>query len=399
MYVLIYDQIGNPLNYRDGMAMTWQNGRQLATLQKGTDAVSYTYDADGLRTSKTVNGQTTQYFWDDRGVMYKQANTGGNFLWFYADPDGTIGSINYNDARYALLKNAQGDVIGLADSSGSIVALYSYDSWGNIISITDGSGNDVSNNPTHIANINPIRYRGYYYDAETGFYYLRSRYYDPEMCRFINADGVMGANGGMTAYNLFAYCGNNPVSRVDPNGNAWIYKGVEYKYDGTWSDFRRAEQGLPPTAYEEAISKNKYLPSGGTMNGGWITGPIWGTGVRTDTITFIAPQDVKDLYVRKGSYVEIGLSGAYGLYDALKGNTKGSIAALFITSVLALRDETEYRRLCDAIDLAFQNGNGLVIMQPYCNDPRSWAGAVFTSYQYVEWDNEFGKYPFAHNPY
>ena len=155
-----------------------------------------------------------------RGVMYKQANTSGNFLWFYADPDGTIGSINYNDARYALLKNAQGDVIGLADSSGSIVALYSYDSWGNIISITDGSGNDVSNNPTHIANINPIRYRGYYYDTETGLYYLRSRYYDPEICRWINADNQL-STGDMTCMNLFAYCGNNPVNRIDPTGEAW----------------------------------------------------------------------------------------------------------------------------------------------------------------------------------
>ena len=151
--------------------------------------------------------------------MYKQANTGGNFLWFYADPDGTIGSINYNDARYALLKNAQGDVIGLADSSGSIVALYSYDSWGNIISITDGSGNDVSNNPTHIANINPIRYRGYYYDTETGFYYLRSRYYDPETCRFINADGEIASIGSIQGNNLFQYCFNNPVNLSDSTGH------------------------------------------------------------------------------------------------------------------------------------------------------------------------------------
>ena len=185
-----------------------------------------TYAADGLRTSKTVNGQTTQYFWDDRGVMYKQANTGGNFLWFYADPDGTIGSINYNDARYALLKNAQGDVIGLADSSGSIVALYSYDSWGNIISITDGSGNDVSNNPTHIANINPIRYRGYYYDTETGLYYVSSRYYDPETCRFINADAfdIVQVQNDLHDKNLFAYCDNNPIMRQDHGGDRWGWK-------------------------------------------------------------------------------------------------------------------------------------------------------------------------------
>ncbi len=87
--------------------------------------------------------------------------------------------------------------------------------------MTDGSGNDVSVNNNHMGNINPLRYRGYYYDTETGFYYLNSRYYDPETGRFINADGVIGSNQDLISYNLYAYCGNNPVNRSDPSGAFW----------------------------------------------------------------------------------------------------------------------------------------------------------------------------------
>ena len=90
--------------------------------------------------------------------------------------------------RYTLVRDLQGNVIGLADKNGNLAAKYTYDAWGNILSVTDGQGNDVSRNPGHIANVNPLRYRGYYFDQETGFYYLHTRYYDPKVGRFINAD-------------------------------------------------------------------------------------------------------------------------------------------------------------------------------------------------------------------
>ena len=88
---------------------------------------------------------------------------------------------------------------------------YEYDAWGNVVSI---GGN------ADIANLNPIRYRGYYYDTETGFYYLNSRYYDPEICRFVNADGYVSTGQGLLGNNMFAYCLNNPVSYIDPDGEA-----------------------------------------------------------------------------------------------------------------------------------------------------------------------------------
>ena len=101
-------------------------------------------------------------------------------------------------------------------TSGSDIAWYKYDAWGNVI----GIGGDES-----IAELNPIRYRGYYYDNETGFYYLNSRYYDPEIGRFINADttDILEAKGDLYDKNLFAYCDNNPVIRADDGGEFWNY--------------------------------------------------------------------------------------------------------------------------------------------------------------------------------
>ena len=110
---------------------------------------------------------------------------------------------------------------------GIVRVRYIYDSWGNTLSVQDANGKEITD-PNHMGNLNPMRYRGYYFDTETGLYYVSSRYYDPETCRFINVDDVdlLGANGDFTSYNLFAYCGNNPVSRQDPNGRFWITAGI-----------------------------------------------------------------------------------------------------------------------------------------------------------------------------
>ena len=105
---------------------------------------------------------------------------------------------------------------GLIDSSGTQVVSYSYDSWGRPLGMTDSTEEQIGSK-------NPFRYRQYFYDAETGLYYLGSRYYDPEVGRFINADDVdlLGANGDFASLNLFVYCGNNPVSRADSSGYLW----------------------------------------------------------------------------------------------------------------------------------------------------------------------------------
>jgi len=214
---ITYDEIGNPQNWRDGMSFTWVNGRQLGALQKGDLNVSYSYNSDGLRVSKTVNGVKTEYVWDGSSLIGQK--TGNNVLLYLYAADGLAG-FQYNGVNYYYLKNGQDDVVAILNASGNIVAKYAYDAWGNLLSVTDATGADKSADSAFIGNINPIRYRSYYYDTETGLYYLQSRYYDPEVGRFINADGLLGANQDILSFNLFAYCSNNPINKIDPTGNA-----------------------------------------------------------------------------------------------------------------------------------------------------------------------------------
>ena len=129
----------------------------------------------------------------------------------------------YGGQNYIFSKNLQGDVIGIYNENRQLVAKYSYNAYGEIMSITDASGNDVSGNASHIANGNPFRYRGYYYDTETGFYYLQSRYYDPVVGRFLNADVYISTGQGILGNNMFAYCNNNPIMGFDLTGQDAIW--------------------------------------------------------------------------------------------------------------------------------------------------------------------------------
>ncbi len=224
---IVYDAIGNPIQYRDGMTFEWELGRRLSDVDKDGLSVDYTYNAEGLRLSKTVNGVVTTYHWLE-GTLLGQTCGSDTILFLYDENGSTYGFI-HNDAeqntsnRYYYIFNLQGDVIGILNSSGEEIVSYEYDVWGEILSVKDASGTRITD-PTHIGNLNPIRYRGYYYDAETGFYYLQSRYYDPVTCRFINADStdVLTATPmGLTDKNLFAYCDNNPVMRYDDGGEFW----------------------------------------------------------------------------------------------------------------------------------------------------------------------------------
>ena len=207
---------GNPVTYYNGKdyTFTWTKGRQLASATVDGKQVSYTYDMSGVRTSKTVNGTTYNYTTLSGKVMRQQ--WGSKSLEFVYDDGNQPFAMIYKHGSeaelYYYLVNAQGDVAAILDSSGTMVASYNYNAWG---SCTVYNSSDAA-----IGDLNPLRYRGYYYDAETGFYYLQSRYYDPAICRFINADGQLSITDFIDS-NLFAYCGNDPVNRTDPTGEAW----------------------------------------------------------------------------------------------------------------------------------------------------------------------------------
>ncbi len=199
----------------------WTNGRKLASGTKGTTSFEYAYNSDGMRTSKTVGNKKYSYYWNGSqlAMMTETDLTSGNVTSvcrFYYDAGGTPIVFDYDGTKYYYVTNLQGDVVGLANHYGT-VAYYKYDAWGRIVGT-----NSASNQDEIALSRNPLRYRGYIYDTETGFYYLQSRYYDPQVGRFINADGYVSTGQGLLGYNMYAYCGNNPVNRTDSSGQFWI---------------------------------------------------------------------------------------------------------------------------------------------------------------------------------
>ena len=226
---ITYDAIGNPLQYRDGMYFEWVRGRTLGSIVKdnGNTCINFVVNHDGIRINKNVmriESGITDYNFEYNGNLLVRQSWNNNVMWFLYDESGNPVGFTLNDTEYYYLKNLQGDITAITDANGNVVAKYTYDEWGKILSITDANGADVSANENHIANINPLRYRGYYYDSETGFYYLLTRYYDPVTRRVINPDttDVLTASmGALTDKNLFAYCDNNPIMRADVGGQFW----------------------------------------------------------------------------------------------------------------------------------------------------------------------------------
>ena len=200
-----YDLSGNPTSYL-GNTLTWTMGRQLASFGN----ISYTYNEDGIRTSKTSDDGITKFYLDEAKII-EQTNGSTSIHFFYDSNDEIVG-FKYDGNNYFYVKNLQGDITDIVNANGEIVSSYTYDPWGDILSI---SGN------TTIGNLNPFRYRSYYYDSDIGLYYLQSRYYDPEIGRFINCDDAnyIGLEPTVVSYNPFAYCENNPVNDSDPSGS------------------------------------------------------------------------------------------------------------------------------------------------------------------------------------
>ena len=279
--------------------------------------ISYSYDETGFRTRKGMTGTQTWFDRDAAGnLVHETRNNGKDHLYYYYDANGSIGSISYNGVRYAFRKNLQGDVIAILDTSGNVVARYTYDAWGKVLSVTDADGN-ANTSSTFIGNVNPIRYRGYYYDTETGWYYLNSRYYDPEVKRFINEDAYLGTDKG-TRYNLFTYCGNNPVMYVDPNGSMVIVDDILIilgigvislftigAVSALTNSFPTEGTGaLQPSYRDNIIDLDKYrnpLPSP-------IIPPVVGTDVIPPPVPEPAPEDNKIKY-EEGMYYGVDLRG------------------------------------------------------------------------------------------
>ena len=341
---ITYDGIGNPTNYM-GSTMEWQGGRQLKSVTRGNNILTFAYNDSGLRTEKTVghvnDGPTVtkKYVWNGSRLMaeigpeysfYFNYNAIGEMIGFMCrvEDDGTGSSA---ETQYIFVKNQQGDVEKVIRSwDQTIVASYAYDAWGNPI---EWSG--------PMAERNPIRYRGYYYDTETGFYYLQSRYYDPQTGRFINADGLITTGQGLMSYNMFAYCLDNPVNRVDPNGTipAWakdMLRSLKQFLEETKEEMKDAE-GTVGGGFNGSFGAGV----GGVFSFGWaidnkgnvgIIGNYgFGSGLPSASANmYFCTTNASSIYALGGKYsqsIDIGASAGeiYGggvdvilIYDPLK---------------------------------------------------------------------------------
>ena len=215
---ITYDAIGNPLTY-GAWSMEWTQGKRLASMNNGDggNTLMFTYDESGMRLSKLdfAGNKNHKYtIAGDKLTGERCENMDGSVLYttqFVYDSAGEAVSMVYNGVEYYFVRNGQRDVVGLIDGNGNIVVNYTYDSWGKLLKV---EGN------TELGYRNPLRYRGYIADDETGLYYVGSRYYDPVVGRWISADDVafIGATGDFVSYNLYVYCGNNPVNQKDSMG-------------------------------------------------------------------------------------------------------------------------------------------------------------------------------------
>ena len=274
-----YSAEGHPDTYR-GKPVTWYAPRMLATF----DGIPLTYNSDGLCAS--IAGKPLLYSRDGRLL------TDVTFRYLYDESGSLFGFLRAADgAEYIYRRDALGNIIAILDNTGAVVVQYKYDAWGNHV-VLDASGNAITD-PNHIGNLNPHRYRGYYYSTALGLYYLKSRFYDAEIGRFICADSLDYLDphtvGGL---NLFSYCNNNPVMNVDPTGHAWwkrlnnsiakfltgVVEGVKHVVDGIANSIGAVistgkeiptsalPADLPFVFVEEGVGYNKDFGNDKTIN-------------------------------------------------------------------------------------------------------------------------------------
>ena len=234
---ITYDAIGNPLSYYNGTSYSfkWQNGRQLAEATVNGEKYIYKYNQDGIRLSKQNDNTLVEYILDGMQIVCERVyaitrDINGNIIsktltaqtLYSYDANGTpngaricvYNGTNYDAYDFFFRTNLQGDVLAIYDkTTKQQVVSFNYNAWGEYTTnVYNTALSQISLNYTH------LRYRGYYQDFETGFYYLNSRYYDAKMCKFINADAYVNANGDFVGFNMYAYCSNNPVMYVDMTG-------------------------------------------------------------------------------------------------------------------------------------------------------------------------------------
>ncbi|MCL2145261.1 MAG: RHS repeat-associated core domain-containing protein [Endomicrobia bacterium] len=272
----VYDGFGNPVTYRS-KALTWQQCKLV-----DFNGITFAYDGYGKRVKK---GDTV-YTYDLGGKLLCQGDRKLTLEFIY-DESGLSG-VKHRDRQYVYRKNIQGDITHIFDIAGELIACYDYDAWGNH-TVSDAEGNPI-NGAAHIGNLNPFRYRGYLYDTETKLYFLHNRYYDPETGRFISQDEVSYLDPStINGLNLFAYCGNNPVMRIDETGCSWssfwksvgnVFKSIGLFIAGLVIAVVGAVIMIVGAALSLALLPLSSIPGVGTL-GGMLSGVLFQVGAST----------------------------------------------------------------------------------------------------------------------
>ncbi|MFD1739229.1 polymorphic toxin type 30 domain-containing protein [Bacillus salitolerans] len=213
--VSVHDNNGN-LESNGSLSFKYNVENNLMSIENSTGATlgTYDYNHEGLRTTKTVDGKTENYYYVGGYLAFITDTTNKLIYSFTRDAFGSLLTMTDHTGiapvNYFYQKNYRGDILGIRDTSGKEVVSYRYDAYGNIVKST---GSKTLGNGKLLKDENPFRYASYFYDKESGLYYLNARYFDPSLGRFITRDVI-------PAVNLYAYSGNNPVNFVDPSGYA-----------------------------------------------------------------------------------------------------------------------------------------------------------------------------------
>lgn len=336
---ITYDALGNPIQYR-GRRLTWGKLRQLERY----DTFNFAYNASGIRIQKN----NISYEVDGNRIL-SEVNSMYGISYFY-DTTGVCGFL-YDNKQYFYEKNLQGDITAVYDNEGNLKAEYVYDAWGN---------HTITVNVDNIAAINPFRYRGYYYDTETGLYYLNSRYYDPETGRFITPDAtdtLTATPTELTDKNLYAYCDNNPVVRVDNGGEFWnviIGAGVgavvglagqfvsdlvtsALNREWTFSNWQTYTGAIVGGAVGGAILGGTGSVSLANLASGYVT---TGVGMSLEKVTGVS--DKSWMEIRANAVADGVISYGLGMLPGVKNVTKGinSMSAVYKSGLTKLRNGT-----------------------------------------------------------
>ena len=337
-----YDANGNLLS--DGKyTYSWTKGSLLAKVTGDNLEATYTYDASGIRTSKTVNGVKTEYLTAGGSILAEKKN--GKWQQYLYDGSGQLMAIRYKGADYYYIRDGLMCITGLVDANGGAVVNYRYDSWGKLMCITGSMAGTLGKD-------NPYRYKGYYYDDETGMYYLKSRYYQPGICRFISADTieVLDCQGDLNDKNLYAYCDNNPVMRVDTGGQIWITLGIMAAGGGIGMVIGAASSAITQYMFNGEINWKSVgvAAVGGFVSGAVAASPLGltgqiGVGAAAGAVSYVADCKVNGSALKVD---ELAVSAAAGAFSGwIGGSGANQYKALSNTIKTASKTTARFTRL------------------------------------------------------